>query len=288
MKIACLIVTYTSAVQTKRMIDRLNNGQFDFYIHLDKKVNIKTHQLLFEIPNVYFIKNRVDVRWAGYSTVQAAFNGIKQITSSGIEYSFINLITGQDYPIKPAEYITDFLEHNVGKEFIEYKGFDTDWTEAKERIEKYHFTNLRVIGKDHLARIFNFFFRHRKMPVNMLMYGISTFWTLSPACALYVVNYVEKNTAFRRFVKYTWGVDEFIFQTVLMNSAYKDTIINKNYRYMDWSAGGARPKFLGIEDFDKIMASDAFFGRKFNIDKDEHILAMIDEQCLETNPNKIS
>jgi len=190
MKIACLIVTYTSAVQTRRMIDRLNNGQFDFYIHLDKKVDIKTHEALFDVPNVYFIKDRIDIQWAAYSTVQAAFNGIKQITSSGITYDFINLITGQDYPIKSATYIANFLDKNVGKEFIEYKNFEHDWTEAYARINKYHFTNLRLVGKHRLEMIVNFFFKKRKMPVKMVMYGVSTFWTLSPECALYVVNYV--------------------------------------------------------------------------------------------------
>jgi hypothetical protein len=283
MRIACLIVTYTSAIQTKRMVDRLNNGQFDFYIHLDKKVDIKTHELLFDVPNVYFIKDRVDIQWAAYSTVQAAFNGIKQISSSGITYDFINLITGQDYPIKSATYISNFLEKNIGNEFIEYKDFEHDWTEAYARINKYHFTNLKLIGKHRLEMIVNFFFRKRKMPVKMVMYGISTFWTLSPECALYVVNYVEQNKSFERFLKYTWGSDEFLFQTVLMNSPYKDRIVNNNYRYVDWSAGGARPKFLRTEDFDKIMASHGFFGRKFNIDIDENILDLIDECCLEMN-----
>src|ERR1700712_273908 len=93
MRFACLIVTYTSAKQTLRLIRKLDNGDFDFYIHLDKKVDMETHRELFKIPNVYFIKDRVDVKWAGFSTVQAAFNGIKQIAASGIFYDFVNLIT---------------------------------------------------------------------------------------------------------------------------------------------------------------------------------------------------
>lgn len=283
MKIACLIVTYTSAAQTRRMIEMLNNGQFDFYIHLDKKVSIDSHKDLLQIPNVYFIKDRVDVQWAAYSTVQAAFNGIKQIAESNITYDFINLITGQDYPIKSAEYIANFLSGNIGKQFIEFKGFDTDWQEAKARIEKYHFTNLHLAGKFRLEKLVNLFAGKRKAPVNMIFYGVSTFWTLSPECALYVVNFVENNKAFKSFLKYTWGSDEFIFQTVLMNSPYKDVIVNNNYRYVDWSAGGARPKFLKTEDFEKITASDAFFGRKFNIDIDSNILDMIDEQCKTAN-----
>jgi len=280
MKIACLIVTYTSAAQTMRMIERLNNGQFDFYIHLDKKADIKTHEGLFEIPNVYFITDRVDVRWAGYSTVQAAFNGIKQIIASGIQYDFINLITGQDYPIKSPEYIADFLANSIGKEFIEYKDFDTEWMEAKGRIDKYHLGNMKLVGKFRLEAILNFFIKRGKMPMDLKMYGVSTFWTLSPACALYVVDFIEHNKELEQFLKYTWGSDEFIFQTVLMNSPYKDAIVNNNYRYVDWSAGGARPRFLTTEDYDNIIASEGFFGRKFNIELDENILDLVDAHCL--------
>ena len=280
MRIACLIVTYTSAAQTKRLIERLNNGSFDFYIHLDKKVKMETHAALFDMPNVYFIKHRVDVKWAGYSTVQAAFNGILQITSSGIEYDYIHLISGQDYPIKSAEYIIQELKNNAGKEFLDYKDFETEWPEAKLRIDKYHFTNLGFAGKHRLEALVNLITPKRKMPVKMRMYGTSTFWTLSPACALYVVNFIEGNKKLRRFFNFTWGVDEFIFQSVLLNSHYHDVIVNNNYRYVDWSAGGARPKFLKTEDIEKLKASPAFFARKFSIDVDENILDLIDDQCL--------
>ncbi|HTB24505.1 MAG TPA: hypothetical protein VK711_04000, partial [Puia sp.] len=71
MKFAVLIITYTSPIQTKRLVASLNNGEFDFYIHLDKKINIETHRELFGIPNVYFVDHRINIRWGGYSTVEA-------------------------------------------------------------------------------------------------------------------------------------------------------------------------------------------------------------------------
>ena len=125
MRFAVIIVTYTSPEQTKRLIDSLNNGQFDFYIHLDKKVDINTHRSLFDMPNVFFIHDRIDIKWAGFTTAEAALNSIRQIAASGIQYDFVNLITGQDYPIKSAGYIAGFLADNIGKEFILYKDFDT-------------------------------------------------------------------------------------------------------------------------------------------------------------------
>ncbi len=277
MKFAVLIVTYTSPIQTKRLITSLNNGEFDFYIHLDKKINIETHRELFSIPNVYFVSHRIDIKWGGYSTTEAALSGIRFIEASGIKYDFVNLITGQDYPIKSAGYISDFLRKNIGHEFILYKKFDTEWTEAKLRVEKYHFTELSFRGRHRLASVINYITPKRKFPINLELVGKETFWTLSLACAVYVVNYLDTHQKLRRFLKYTWGSDEFIFQTIIMDSPFKNKVVNNNYRLINWPGTGARPNIFGTEDFEKIMASDALFARKFDINTDENILTLLDK-----------
>jgi Core-2/I-Branching enzyme len=272
-KFAILIITYSSPVQTKRLINSLNNGVFDFYIHLDKKVNIETHRELYNIPNVYFVDDRIDIKWGGFSTVEAALSGIRQIAASGIKYDFVNLITGQDYPIKSAEYIADFLRQNIGKEFILYNNFDADW---KTRVEKYHFTELPFKGNHRLEFLLNMVVPKRKFPVNLELVGKETFWTLSLECAVYVMNYINSNQKLRRFLKYTWGSDEFIFQTIIMGSPFKDRVVNKNYRYINWPSIGARPEVFVADDFEKIMLSDGLFGRKFDINTDETIFNLLD------------
>jgi hypothetical protein len=276
MKFAVLIITYTSPKQTKRLIASLNNGEFDFYIHLDKKINIETHRELFSILNVYFIDHRIDIKWGGYTTVEAALSGIRFIAASGIKYDFVNLITGQDYPIKPATYIADFLRKNIGREFILYKKFNTEWIEAKSRVEKYHFTELPFRGRHRLTSLVNYITPKRKFPVNLELVGKETFWTLSLACAVYVMNYLDLNKKLRRFLRYTWGSDEFIFQTIIMGSPFKDKVVNNNYRYINWPEIGSSPKVFVTEDFEKIRASDALFGRKFDINTDENILTLLD------------
>ena len=276
MKFAVLIITYSSALQTKRMIQALNNGKFDFYIHLDRKVDIATHQDLFAIPNVYFIEDRIDIKWAGFTTVEAALSGLRQIAASGRKYGFINLITGQDYPIKSADQIAEFFEKNVGKEFIHYKDFDTEWEEAKARVDRYHLTDFRFRGKTRLENMINRLMPKRKFPDDLKLCGKETFWTLSPECAFYVLNYIDKHPRMKKFLRYTWGSDEFIFQTIIMNSEFKDRVVNRNYRYIDWPPGSARPKVLLTEDFEKLRASDNLFARKLDVSADQHIFELLD------------
>ena len=78
---------------------------FDFFLHIDKKINQKPFDFLSQLPNVYFIKNRIRVRWASYSFLMAVQQAIFQILRSGTRYDFISIMSGQDYPIIPVKEI---------------------------------------------------------------------------------------------------------------------------------------------------------------------------------------
>jgi hypothetical protein len=280
MRIAHLILTYTNPAQTERMIKNMAHENFDFYIHVDKKFDITPHLYLEEIPNVYFIQNRTDVGWAGFSTVLATFECVKEIVQTGITYQFINFLSGQDYPLVPAEELNHFFEVNAGTEFLSFRDFKNDWKEGLIRMEKYHLTGYNFVGKFMVQGLINTVMPKRKLPYNLHPYGKSMFWMLSPEAAMHVVNTVEKDKKLQHFFFLTWGSDEFVFQTILMNSAYKDKVVNNNYRYIDWSGGGANPKVLGISDAEAIASSKMLFARKFDLLKSPEILDFIDAKLL--------
>lgn len=280
MRIAHLILTYTNPQQTERMIRNMYHENFDFYIHVDKKFDINPHLFLEALPNVYFINNRVDVRWAGFSTVLATFECIKEIVATGISYSFINFLSGQDYPLKSAVYMNTFFEKHIGKEFISYRDIQNDWKEGLIRMENYFLSGYNFRGKYRIEQIINKIMPKRKLPYNLHPYGKSMFWMLSPEVAMYVVNEVESNKKLRKFFSFSWASDEFVFQTMILNSKYKDRAINNNYRYIDWSAGGANPKILDETDFKKLKDSETLFARKFDQIKSPEILDLIDTNLL--------
>lgn len=281
MRTAHLIITYTEPKQTERMILKMTHPDFDFFIHVDKKIDIKPYLYLGELQNVYFIQNRIDVRWAGFNTVKALFNGIREICHTGNNYNFINVLSGQDYPLKSANQLSSFFKKNTGKEFIAYRDILNDWTSAQSRYKKFHLTNFRfngqaLFGQHSLERLINFLFKSRNIPYKYHPYGESMFWMLSPETALYVANKVENDKKLKCFFYYTWASDEFLFQTIIMNSEYKHKVINNNYRYIDWSEQKANPKILNVNDFEKLKYSSKLFARKFDVSEDEVILNMID------------
>lgn len=280
MKTAHLLLIHKDPLQVERLIKKMNHADFDFYIHLDKKKDIKAFENLHSMPNVFFIKNRVNVRWGGYSVVRATFNGILEICDQDMTYNFINLLSGQDYPIKSANTLASFFRENVNKEFLTYRDIISDWREAQNRYKRYHFTDLAFRGSTRLEKILNTLLPTRKIPYNLHPYGDSMFWMLSPKVALYVVNKVQNDGLMRRFFSLVWGSDEFVFQTIILNSEYKNSVIKNNYRYIDWSENKASPKTLLKNDFEELRQSPMLFARKFETTENSELLNMIDSQLL--------
>jgi len=276
MRVAHLILTYTNPAQTERMIKAMWHEDFDYYIHVDKKFDITPHLILQNIPNVYFIEKRTDVRWSGFSTIIAEFESIKEIVSTGRNYSFINLLSGQGYPVRPPQEIANFYRDNVGKEFLEFKDFIHEWPEGLLRMDGYFISDYNFPGRFRLEQAMTMILPKKRIPYNLHPYGKSMFWMLSPEAALYVVNKVENDPKLKRFFSLSWASDEFVFPTILMNSEYKDKVVNNNYRYIDWSAGGANPKVLLTEDFEPIMESNKLFARKFTADASGVLMDKID------------
>jgi hypothetical protein len=281
MRVAHLILTYTDPQLTERLIRVLTHPQFDFYIHVDKKFSIKPYLYLARLNNVYFIQNREDVRWAGYNTIKATFKCVREIAESGRKYDMINFMSGQDYPLKSAQYMLDFFERNKGKQFIEYQSIEKEWIEAQPRITKYHLTNFTFKGRHRLEWLLNLITPKRRLPNDLKPYGKAMFWMMSPERAMYVVNYVESDPQLERFFLFTWGSDEFVFQTVLMNSFYKDELVNNDMRYIDWSAGGSHPKVLNISDLDQLKSTDDLFARKLNTKASGELIDALDKFILQ-------
>jgi hypothetical protein len=164
------------------------------------------------------------------------------------------------------------------------------WQHAKSRIEKYHTTYFQFKGQYALQRLINFVLPRRQFPLPYALYGgsDSSWWTLDAACARYLVNFIDEHPKLRWFSMFTWGSDEFLISTILMNSTFKSSIINENYRYIDWSQGGANPKLLTSDDLPKLAHAHKLFARKFDADLDRGVLNLLDDLLLRHRPRAVA
>ncbi len=111
---------------------------------------------------------------------------------------YIILLSGQDYPLKNNDYIAKFLNKNYGKEFIEFEPLPRKkWIEGGlNRINKYHFMDIRNRYLKYSLKIISNYLPNRKIPNNIKFFGGSLWWSLTLDCVKYVIDFVSKNHEF--------------------------------------------------------------------------------------------
>ncbi|HVI47676.1 MAG TPA: beta-1,6-N-acetylglucosaminyltransferase [Chitinophaga sp.] len=276
MKLAFIILCHKNPQQLCRLLRKLYHPNIDCYVHLDAKANINEWLEAMELPQVYFLSNRVSVNWAGYGTIQASLNGIAAVLDSGRHYGYLHLISAQDYPLVDATTIYEYFASRPDKQFLDLLPPE-DLNKMMTKITSWHFEDLHMPGKYRVARILNKLLPKRRHPMRMKVYGGSLWWSLTQDCAAWCLDYVRKHPKLERFYKYTWGGDEFIYQTIIMNSPFKDSVENNYLRYIDWSEGNAHPKTFTMEDLPAILQSGQLLARKFDMEKYPALLDSIDE-----------
>lgn len=291
MKIAHLILAHTAPQQLERLVKRLRHTDAYFFIHIDAKSDIKPFKYLSDIHNVRFVNKRVRVYWGGYSQVQASINGFKEIMASGIEFDYVNLLSGMDYPIKSTSYIHDFLTDNPGKVFMHCVPIMEQWKEAASRITGYHLANVNFPGKYKAEHIINKLMPSRSLRGGMVAAGRSQWFTASAASIKYIIDYVNNNPWIARFFKLSWGADEIMFHTILYNSPFREAIQSDNLTYTDWTRGGASPKLLSTDDLRELQQTDKLFARKFDERKEGYVMDLLDhmhgaERAIKLMPYK--
>ncbi len=276
MRLAHLILAHNNPFQLERLIKRLSTNRADVYIHLDKKSSLSEFKHLSLLPNVFFINNRTDIGWGNYSMVDGTLKSFTEILQSNIEYSHINLLSGHDYLLKPAAELEDFLFANKEHSFLEYLSINNEWQESKERITKYSLGDLKIPFKYTLQKWVNQLLPDRTIPNQMEPYGRSQWMTLTPQAIKYVIEYLKNNSKVLQFFKRTWGVDEVIFQTILLNSSLKDSIINNNLRFIEFEKNAVNPRILTQADATALLDSGKFIARKFSLEHAPEIIQLLD------------
>jgi hypothetical protein len=279
MRLAHLILIHDKPLQAERLIKQLIYTDTDIYIHLDKKCDIGSYIHLQSLQNVFFTKSRADITWATYSMIAATLACFEEIMEANAIYSHINLLSGRDYPLKDAATIQNFLFANADKTFMAYRHIYKEWTEPLSRFNMYSFGDYNFPLRFKIQSLFNKFLPSKKLPYGLEPYGRSQWFTITPECAKYVVDYMKKHASVRRFFRMTWGVDELVFQTILMNSSLKNKIVNNHLRFIKFERGGTSPLIITIEDAGILISSGKFYARKFDAAIDSEILNFLDKNA---------
>lgn len=277
MKHAFMILAHKDLKQIEALISGLAFG--DIYIHVDKKNDQLFNQLkLFyqNHTNIFILEERTNVNWSGFSMVKATLTLIKYIVSANRYYDYIHLISGQDMILMNHKQLDDFLlAKGESKIFIEY----SDIGSYRWRVKRYSLFRenpknrtilLRIL--DNLIRYVQFIIPERNNLNQLQLYKGSQWYTISYECLIYINK--TANKYIKDFYK-TACADEHFFQILIMNSEYKNKVVNDNLRYIVFKNNKSSPEFISDRDFEKMMNGNYIFARKFESTVNQNIVDKI-------------
>jgi Core-2/I-Branching enzyme len=296
MKIAYIIVAHKNPGQIIRLVDRLDDRDVSFFIHINtrtEEVFNAVFRALNERSNVYWAE-RYPVVWGGFGLVRAFLSGMREICKRNMDFDFIVNPSGQDYPIKSNQGIAQRLSKHVGKQLLENfelpspDRFPESPDGGLERIEPYYFWIGEKCIRVPPHRFSGLPWKRRRVPHGLKLYGGSAWWCLSSKCIKYIDEFVQSDIGrdLIKFFEHTLASAEMFVQTVVMNSYLKDTVLDTNLWFVEWP-GGSNPKLLETRDYEKLRSSDKLFARKFDMLVDAGILDLIDRD-IGPSPNSQS
>lgn len=316
MEINYIILAHKNPQQVHRLIERLNAPDCYFYIHIDKGADIIPFtDALSGNVNISFVPDNLREygTWGDLGIVKATTAILSQIVDEN-RNGYCILLSGQDYPLKTNNAISNFLKTNYGDHYIatfpiphpgwgaqggldrltQYKinlsNARMDFIQLPTLFEKGFYSKptihklLKLLKKKHYTAIFKIF-KQRKKPHNLKPYGGGQWWALPIETVREILYFINSNPKYTHYHKDTLLPDEIFFHSILMHlKETKDALILKpSITYVNWERKNTPlPVTFTQEDIEELKSAsnNKLFARKFDMETDEQILDRIDSELL--------
>lgn len=280
--IAYLIRAHHRPLQLARLVERLRTPGARFFVHVSAQTPDETYDAMRDAvadsPDVRWLP-RVRTYYGGFGLVRATLVGVDAILREDTLPSHAILLSGQDYPLRPAAEIEQYFAARPGLSFLQHFQLPVAdrWPGENgglDRIRGYYLERF-----SYRTRLLRVPFVRRRFPAGLTPYGGSAWWALADDALVELDRFARENPRVLDFFRHVKIPDEIMVQTILMNSPLRDTIVNEEIHYVDWPAG-AHPATFTVADLERLLASGKLFARKFDLHVDSVILDLIDREAL--------
>jgi hypothetical protein len=268
---AIVILAHHLPGQLARLVDRVTGPDDHVWLHIDARSDLED----IDRPDVTMLP-RLPCAWGSLGLVRAALSGLEAAVADPRPFTHVSVLSGQDYPIKPRAALDAHLEAHPDTGWLEWMALPGPGPgDQLARVDRWfwHVSGTRSIS---LPNRFTPFLPRRRPPLGMPIHKGSALFTISRGQAEHVVEFARANPRFIRFFEHAYIADEYVFQTILVNSRHRDDLVAENLHAIAWD-GGHHPATLTSADLPWLQASDRFFARKFD---DVAVLDRIDAELL--------
>jgi hypothetical protein len=307
--------THTKPRQVTRLVDVIKRGSPDCVVvisHDRDAPPLETAQLE-RWPGVKVLLHQAG--YGDFTHLDRLFASVDWLDSQGIEFDWLENLTGQDYPLRAISEIEAALTRCEHDGFLQYAPVfpkevpDTaDWgagpgyllcdpLDARLRYRHRHWRVtrptpfkqrwLRPLMAINLmqpwvsvALAFGSVGVRRASTIfsdDFILYGGSFFCTLSADSVRYARDFARNNPQVVSYFNGTLGADETFLHTVLVN-AHKFKFEPVGKRYIDFTGSrNNHPRVLGTRDLESMLKSGDHWARKFDPSFDAGVLDLIDD-----------
>ena len=265
MRQVILIHAHKDLDQLNALVDQLVDDEFLIYVNVDAKSAIDVGRLH---PATHLVRRRIDIRWGDFSQVQATLNSMRQVVDEVPAFDKLVFISAQDFPLLPNRRLKIELAALAGRELLDCVQVGPQGWSCAQRYQYFYRDGggaLAVLACRVANRAMRIGGLARAMVNGWQPWGGSSWWSLSRDCAKAIVRQVRDDPAIVRFFRSVSCPDELFFQTLVMNSPFRERVLANNFRHIAWApSDGPNPKVLEAGDFEAIRASSAHFCRKLD------------------------
>ena len=273
MKHAYLILAHNEPALLSLLVNRLDDVRNDIYIHFDRKL-AELPQLKTQHAGLFILTDRVDVRWADVSMIEAEYKLFHAVIASGQIYAHHHLLSGVDLPLKNQDYIHHFFAQHQGKEFIGLHQQPMTYR-ADKSLHYYH-----PFARSFRGSGMSFFCKRclryavvqtqillslrRNKSVSFRKGGQWVSITHDLICYL-----LEQEQRAYEIFRGTFGSDEYFIPTLIIGTPFMERLFDATdesrgaMRYIGWSGEDQLIDF-SAKDFPVVQQTEYLFARKFN------------------------
>jgi hypothetical protein len=278
MNIAYAIFAHRDGPQVARLLSRVYDAQNVYHVHVDVRrpsVRRSVEAFASSAPahNVHLLPSR-RIIWGGWSLAQAQLSAMRSALREAQPWDYLINLSGQDYPLRSQAFIRKQLaQAPPGANFMEVLDFERARPAIAPRVRYCHIE----VG----SRLIRLRLPRRPLRGIKLYWG-SNFGVFSRAFCRHLLD-SPLAARCRRYLRLAKLPEEFLFQTVLMNSPeFAGTLVPRHQRMINWhEKGNPHPRIFAMDDLDALLRADAWFARKFDREIDAQVLDEIDRRLLQ-------
>ncbi|WP_164464026.1 beta-1,6-N-acetylglucosaminyltransferase [Chryseobacterium sp. G0186] len=270
--IAYFIMIHHRPDAFKEMFQKIYTRDQFYLIHIDRKAKAEfTEEIqlyLIHFPNVYILES-MNIVSGGFSMIQAELNAMEYLLNVSHDWDYFINLSGEDFPLKSQNIIRQFLTVNNGRNYLFYYDQKFYRPDTLQRIQN-HFTELT-------HKISSFIYKREFMKEVIPYIGGKWFILTRETCVFLTNN--KRVMDFEDYYLHTLLPAESFFQTVLLNTAFSDIIVNDDKRAVIEKTFFSKDQYA--DNFiETLKSSNNLFVRKIDDKTNKNILKYINDTYL--------